>query len=433
MFVIILSSFLVVNAATDARFLFLCCCVGDGFIIVVVVLDRLFSFVLLLLLDRVEVAKAIEEEERNIGVAFILPFTLTCVCVCVCVCLCLHHRVYEDRVWLGLFTHEQNRRGKISFFRSFFFCFVGLHIKCTHYNKREKKREKKGERRMMSTFCSMISFQTSTRTRRANVNDHGLFPRFSGAWKKKMQKTSRRIQKSAMYALLSIEVGKQVLIKRRREVLLAQTLGAATVLITISGAAVAADAGDVVLIDAPEGYAYDSSQIRKKESRKVWSDDESILKEKSGVNYRIEFPERFAALTDVNSARVVGVDCSFKDPRDEASTLAIFINTLPSNQRTLKDAYDSLDTKAKQMALSAKNQRTKRKEKYTKQGIGEAWEIETEVGGGTAGRFGAAVELISLFVINEKVEVTVRATASLSSWKKVRKELRECVRSFELV
>ena len=278
----------------------------------------------------------------------------------------------------------------------------------------------------------MISFQTSTGTRRTNVNDHGLFPRFSGAWKKKMQKTSRRIQKSANYALC-IEVEKQVLIKRRREVLLAQTLGAAAVLITISGAAVAADAGDVVLIDAPEGYAYKSFQITHKETRKVWSDDESILKEKSGVNYRIEFPERFAALTDVNSARVVGVDCSFKDPRDEASTLAIFINTLPSNQRTLKDAYDSLDTKAKQMALSAKNQRTKRKEKYTKQGIGEAWEIETEVGGGTAGRFGAAVELISLFVINEKVEVTVRATASLSSWKKVRKELRECVRSFELV
>ncbi|CAL6297125.1 unnamed protein product [Bathycoccus prasinos] len=278
----------------------------------------------------------------------------------------------------------------------------------------------------------MISFQTSTGTRRTNVNDHGLFPRFSGAWKKKMQKTSRRIQKSANYALC-IEVEKQVLIKRRREVLLAQTLGAAAVLITISGAAVAADAGDVVLIDAPEGYAYKSFQITHKETRKVWSDEESILKEKSGVNYQIEFPERFAALTDVNSARVVGVDCSFKDPRDEASTLAIFINTLPSNQRTLKDAYDSLDTKAKQMALSAKNQRTKRKEKYTKQGIGEAWEIETEVGGGTAGRFGAAVELISLFVINEKVEVTVRATASLSSWKKVRKELRECVRSFELV
>ena len=83
-----------------------------------------------------------------------------------------------------------------------------------------------------------------------------------------------------MYALLSIEVEKQVLIKRRREVLLAQTLGAAAVLITISGAARAADTGDVVLIDAPEGYAYESFQITKKETRKVWSDDESILKEK---------------------------------------------------------------------------------------------------------------------------------------------------------
>ena len=133
MFVIILSSFLVVNAATDARFLFLCCCVGDGFIIVVVVLDRLFSFVLLLVLDRVEVAKAIEEEERNIGVAFIPPFTLTCVCVCVCVCvcLCLHHRVYEDRV-LGLFAHKQNRRGKISFFRRVLFSSVLLDFTSMH-------------------------------------------------------------------------------------------------------------------------------------------------------------------------------------------------------------------------------------------------------------------------------------------------------------
>ena len=86
-------------------------------------------------------AKAIEEEERNIGVAFIPPFTLTCVCVCVCVCLCLHHRVYEDRVWLGLFTHEQNRRGKISFFRSFFFCFVGLHINA-HITIREREEER---------------------------------------------------------------------------------------------------------------------------------------------------------------------------------------------------------------------------------------------------------------------------------------------------
>ena len=221
-------------------------------------------------------------------------------------------------------------------------------------------------------------------------------------------------------------------LKRRRDVLSQTT---AAILFTNSVAAVAGDSDDVVLIDAPEGYAYESSQIQTNNAlrRKIWSDESSILKEKAGVNYSIEFPERFAALTDVSSARVVGVDCSFKDPRDEASTLAIFINTLPPDKRTLKDSYVSIDSKAKQMALSAKNQRTKRKEKYTKQGVGEIWEIETEVGGGTAGRFGAAVELISLFVVNEKVEVTVRATGSLSSWKTLKKELRECVRSFELL
>ena len=286
---------------------------------------------------------------------------------------------------------------------------------------------------------SSASFRTTTTTttrrrRRTLVNDTALRldrTTTTTTFQREKKKTWRR--KSAT-VFPKKEEEKQL--KRRRE-LLAQTFGAAFV--TISGAALAAD--DVVLIDAPEGYAYESSQITttttttttSNSKRKVWSDEESILKEKLGMNYSIEFPERFAALTDVSSARVVGVDCSFKDPRDEASTLAIFINTLPSDQRTLKDAYVSLDTKAKQMALSAKNQRTIRKEKYTKSGIGETWEIETEVGGGTAGRFGAAVELISLFVINEKLEVTVRATASLSSWKKVRKELRECVRSFELI
>ena len=55
------------------------------------------------------------------------------------------------------------------------------------------------------------------------------------------------------------------------------------------------------------------------------------------MNYRIEFPERFAALTDEFRA-VVGVDCSFKDPRDEASTLAIFINTCRPIKELLKDA-----------------------------------------------------------------------------------------------
>ena len=122
---IILSSFLVVNAATDTRFLFLCC-VGDGvatFItVVVVVLDLFFSFVLLLLLDRVEVAKAIGEEDRNIGVAFIPPFTLTCVCVCVCVCVyvCTTEYMKIECGWDYSRTNKTEEE-RYLFFVAFFF------------------------------------------------------------------------------------------------------------------------------------------------------------------------------------------------------------------------------------------------------------------------------------------------------------------------
>ena len=294
----------------------------------------------------------------------------------------------------------------------------------THTHTHREREKKK--------MSSMIASSSSTRAS-AHCLDVVVL-----AMRKKTTSSRESTRRVAMLTPVTVaeereSADRQMLkLKRRRDVL-AQTTAA--ILFTNSVATVAGDSDDVVLIDAPEGYAYESSQIQTNNAlrRKIWSDESSILKEKAGVNYSIEFPERFAALTDVSSARVVGVDCSFKDPRDEASTLAIFINTLPPDKRTLKDSYVSIDSKAKQMALSAKNQRTKRKEKYTKQGVGEIWEIETEVGGGTAGRFGAAVELISLFIVNEKVEVTVRATGSLSSWKTLKKELRECVRSFELL
>ena len=297
------------------------------------------------------------------------------------------------------------------------------------YTHRNTHTEREREKKKMS---SMIASSSSTRAS-AHCLDVGVL-----AMRKKTTSSRESTRRVAMLTPVTVaeereSADRQMLkLKRRRDVL-AQTTAA--ILFTNSVATVAGDSDDVVLIDAPEGYAYESSQIQTNNAlrRKIWSDESSILKEKAGVNYSIEFPERFAALTDVSSARVVGVDCSFKDPRDEASTLAIFINTLPPDKRTLKDSYVSIDSKAKQMALSAKNQRTKRKEKYTKQGVGEIWEIETEVGGGTAGRFGAAVELISLLIVNEKVEVTVRATGSLSSWKTLKKELRECVRSFELL
>ena len=197
---------------------------------------------------------------------------------------------------------------------------------------------------------------------------------------------------------------------------------------------------DVVIIEAPRGYAYEMKQIitktnndNGKDARKIWFDDtnSSLLSSK----YKIEFPYRFAVLEDLNSARSVGVDFSSKDPSDEASTLAIFVQSV--KEKTLEEKYEAIEYKAKQIAQSAKNQRTIRTEKYrTTIGL-NAWEIETEVGGGTAGRFGAAIELISFFFVQtnkkENYEVLIRATASLSSWIKVREELRECVRTFEFV
>lgn len=415
----------------------------DGVIIIVVV------DLLLLRADRAELAKTFAEDdeddrtERIIDVAFIAFTFFLCSCVFACVYVCCDTK------------HKEGMKKIISLVSSFWSFFSRTRGLARSSPKKKERDTHTGKTIMSSPSSSSsccccrgcfsnASFRTTTTTRgrrrRTLVNDTALrldrTTTTTTTFQREKKKTWRRKSATVFPGVVSTqeeEKEEEKQLKRRRE-LLVQTFGAAFV--AISGAALAAD--DVVLIDAPEGYAYESSQITtttttSNSKRKVWSDEESILKEKLGMNYSIEFPERFAALTDVSSARVVGVDCSFKDPRDEASTLAIFINTLPSDQRTLKDAYVSLDTKAKQMALSAKNQRTIRKEKYTKSGIGETWEIETEVGGGTAGRFGAAVELISLFVINEKLEVTVRATASLSSWKKVRKELRECVRSFELI
>ena len=123
---------------------------GDGFIIVVVVLDRLFSFVLLLVLDRVDVEKAIEEEERNIGVAFILPFTLTCVCVvCVCVCVCVYVCTTEymkiECGWDYSRTNKTEEERYLFFVAFFFLLFCWTSHQCTHYNKRERRREKRRE------------------------------------------------------------------------------------------------------------------------------------------------------------------------------------------------------------------------------------------------------------------------------------------------
>ena len=106
-----------------------------------------------------------------------------------------------------------------------------------------------------------------------------------------------------------------------------------------------------------------------------------------GCAYTIEWPSGWCRLSDVSSARSVGVDASFKNPRDEASTLAVFISDAGS-RRSVAD-QGSLDKVAASRAESAPRQfNVGKRKRMTKVGEGgtEAltYDVETKVGGGTA-------------------------------------------------
>jgi hypothetical protein len=190
---------------------------------------------------------------------------------------------------------------------------------------------------------------------------------------------------------------------------------------------------------APSGYdaptvAPSGSTTRANAFESSRAGGESI----SPYAYRLRWPSGWCALRDLASARTVGVDASFKDPLDEASTLAVFV-TRGVRERDVASRYGTLDEDARRRADAAPNQKTigKRIVRVSVprgDGAGrvvvEAHEIETEVGGGTAGRFGAAVELIRVWVADGS-EWCVRATASKSAWPRVRGELRRAVDSFE--
>ena len=155
-----------------------------------------------------------------------------------------------------------------------------------------------------------------------------------------------------------------------------------------------------------------------------------------GCRYEMEWPSGWCALSDLSSARAVGVDASFKDPLDEASTLAVFVSRVGDEVRSQRDR-GSLDTVAASRADSAPRQANigKRERRTRVGGAGESvatYDIETKVGGGTAGRFGAAVELVGITVYGGK-EYLVRATASGASWPAQKKALRRAVESFRIL
>ena len=153
--------------------------------VVVVVLDRLVLRITLIIRSSGS-GEGHRGGRRNIGVAFIPPFTLTCVCVCACVCVYVCTTESEDRV---LIIHAQTKQKKDIFFRP---SFLLTSDQCTHYkknNKREEERTYNDECFLFDDIISNIDGNEKNERKRPDI-----FPRFSGAsWKKK--KRSRRIRK----------------------------------------------------------------------------------------------------------------------------------------------------------------------------------------------------------------------------------------------
>ena len=56
--------------------------------------------------------------------------------------------------------------------------------------------------------------------------------------------------------------------------------------------------------------------------------------------YAMDWPSGWCALEDLESARLVNVDASFKDPEDEASTLAVFVT--PVREKSVDARFGTL-------------------------------------------------------------------------------------------
>ena len=109
---------------------------------------------------------------------------------------------------------------------------------------------------------------------------------------------------------------------------------------------------------APSGYdaptvAPSGSTTRANAFESSRAGGESI----SPYAYRLRWPSGWCALRDLASARTVGVDASFKDPLDEASTLAVFV-TRGVRERDVASRYGTLDEDARRRADAAPNQKT---------------------------------------------------------------------------
>ena len=153
---------------------------------------------------------------------------------------------------------------------------------------------------------------------------------------------------------------------------------------------------------------------------------------------------------------VAGVYASFRDPDEASNTLggatglpgrlisafgthallrgsAVFITDAPPGCRSMRDA-GSLAEYAARLAGSAPGQSTEQARERQGTDGQLFYDVDTFVGGGTAGRFGAAIETLAQTVARGKF-VQVRGTASAASWRKARTKatLRDAVASFTVL
>jgi hypothetical protein len=116
--------------------------------------------------------------------------------------------------------------------------------------------------------------------------------------------------------------------------------------------------------------------------------------------------------------------------RNHCNAASVFVTDAPAGCRSVRDT-GSLVALAARLAGSAPGQRTLSARERTDAAGQLFYEVDTLVGGGTAGRFGAAVETTGYAVARGKL-LQVRGTASLSSWRQSRTKaaLRAAVGSF---
>jgi hypothetical protein len=147
--------------------------------------------------------------------------------------------------------------------------------------------------------------------------------------------------------------------------------------------------------------------------------------------FSLDVPGGWEQLQLAPEARdVVGVFASWRDPDEASNTLGVYITPVSEQWTDIRSA-GTLQQRAAQLASAAPGQKTQAARERVDASGQRFYEIETLVGGGTAGRFGGAVEVLSETVYSGR-RLQARATASLYSWRipGTRDMLRSCVASF---